>query len=116
MRVLPGLLVVLCACNGEGSGGTPALVYGLSAGPGFEVDTDTACRCALDRRAAAPSYDCESSELPAGAALCQRGDGVIYCAPEDQRLQTFTGDVACDPGFCVSLDGESCLVLCECLR
>ena len=114
MRVPSTLLVLLCACNGEGSGGTPALSYGLAAGPGGEAEPG--CRCAADRRAAAPTYDCEATELPPGAALCQRGHGVIYCAPEDQRVQTFTGDVACDPGFCVSLDGESCLVLCECRR
>ncbi len=114
MRTSFTLLVLCCGCNDDGAGAAPALSDSLAAGLGVELESG--CRCAPDRRAAAPTYDCEATALPAGAALCQRGQGTIYCAPDDQRLQTFTGEVACDPGFCVSFDGESCVVLCECRR
>lgn len=115
------VLAVACQAGGEG-GEAEAGVGPLHADPlgppGSLASADggsaLSCRCVADHGESGTSFDCAATRLPAGAALCQRGDGVIYCAPAGQETQTFTGDVACDPGFCVSLDGRTCAIPCDC--
>jgi hypothetical protein len=116
--IFPLLLPWLPACS-TGDAGVPSGHVASYAEPESDPGADAAdggasCRCAADHRARPAAFDCEAPRLPPGGALCQRGRGVIYCAPGGQSVQTFTGDVACQPGFCISLDGDRCAVVCDC--
>ncbi len=78
------------------------------------TDQDLSCTCEPDPSTRLPAFECHADALPEGGMLCQRGEETIYCAPPGNNPETFTGDVHCDPGFCISLDGVTCAVHCGC--
>lgn len=77
-------------------------------------DTFPTCECAPSQDTVNVAYDCRAHAMPSAASLCQRGPSGLHCAPAGEWTQVFAGDVACEPGFCISEDGKSCLVGCGC--
>lgn len=76
--------------------------------------TAPSCHCVPATGGRNPAFDCAAAALPPAARLCQRGQSGLHCALAGEDTQVFTGVVACDPGFCVSEDGQRCLVSCGC--
>ncbi|MCB9537001.1 MAG: hypothetical protein H6704_12175 [Myxococcales bacterium] len=73
-----------------------------------------ACVCEPDGGTRLPAFECSADVLPEGAALCQRSEAGLHCAPVGNNPETFFAESGCDPGFCISLDGRTCAAHCGC--